>query len=34
VVGDVWEFGALLGEALSVLSERFPDLLFAFAEIP
>ena len=34
MVGDVWELSALLGEALSILSERFSGLLLAFAEIP
>jgi hypothetical protein len=34
MVGDMWELGALLGEALSVLSERFSPFLLTLAEIP
>jgi len=34
VVGDVWELSALLGEASSVLSERFSRFQLALAEVP
>ena len=34
MVGDVRELRALLGEASSILSERFSSFLLAFAEIP
>jgi hypothetical protein len=34
MVGDVWEICALLGEASSVLSERFSRFLLALAEVP
>jgi len=34
MVGDVQELGALLGEASSVLSERFSRFLLALAEVP
>ena len=34
MVWDVWELGALLGEASSVVVERLPSLLLAFAEVP
>jgi len=34
MVRDMWELGVLLGEASSVLSERFSSLLLAFAEVP
>jgi len=34
MVRDVWELRALLGEASSVLLERFSRVLLAFAEVP
>jgi hypothetical protein len=34
MVGHVQELCALLGEALSILSERFPRFLLALAEVP
>ena len=34
MVGDVWQLGALLREASSILSEGFSQLLLAFAEVP
>ena len=34
MVGDVWQLGALLREASSILSEGFSRLLLAFAEVP
>ena len=34
MVGDVWELCALLGEASSILSERFSRFLLALAEVP
>jgi len=34
VVWDVRQLGALLREALSILSESFPWLLLALAEVP
>jgi hypothetical protein len=34
IVGDVGELNVLLGEASSVLVERFPKLLLALAKVP
>jgi hypothetical protein len=33
MVEDVWELRALLGEASSILSERFSRFLLALAEV-
>jgi len=34
MVGDLWQLGALLREASSILSKCFSRLLLAFAEVP